>query len=455
MRYIIVATDAKNGIGLNGGLPWKFANEMNYFRKITTASENGKQNAVIMGRKTWESIPQKFKPLPNRLNIIISRSNLNHTHVFQSLNKALEYLEYYENVNDIFFVGGSGIYKEVINNKLYDGVYLTKIHRVYKCDTFFPELKNVTLESSEIKEENNTQLEYQYYKKIVNPEEIQYLRIIKEIIYNGSERSDRTGVGTVSQFGKTMRFDLSGGKIPLLTTKRVFWRGVAEELLWFISGSTNSNELSEKGIRIWEGNTSREYLDKMGFTDRPVGDIGNGYSHQWRHSGAEYKDMYTNYEGKGVDQLKESINLIKNNPTSRRIIVCSWIPQDIPNMSLPPCHCLYQFYVNNNKLSCQMYQRSADMGLGVPFNIASYSLLTHLVAHCTNLEPGEFIHILGDAHVYKNHIDPLKEQIQRTPSEFPKLKINTTNKDIEKFNYNDLEIVGYKPQKGIKMEMAV
>lgn len=456
MRYIIVAVDAKNGIGINGQLPWKFACEMNHFRKVSSFTEN-KRNAVIMGRKTWESIPLKFRPLPNRLNIVISRNKIENVANFRSINEALNYLEYYEDINDTFFIGGNGIYKEVIEKGFYDGIYLSRIHKIYKCDTFFPkfDLNLFTETSNRLVEENSTQIEFLFYKKHENPEEMVYLSLIEDIICRGNKRMDRTGVGTLSQFGKTMRFDLSNGKLPLLTTKRVFWRGVAEELLWFISGSTNANELKEKKIHIWDGNTSRTYLDKMGFTERKQGDIGCGYGFQWRHSGAEYTTMDADYKNKGVDQISEVINLIKNNPTSRRIILCAWNPKDIKNMSLPPCHILVQFYVSDNKLSCQMYQRSADMGLGVPFNIASYSLLTHMVAHCTGLDTGEFIHVIGDAHVYSNHVEPLKEQLKRVPREFPTLKINTTNKDITKFEYSNFEVVGYKPYKNIKMEMAV
>jgi len=243
---------------------------------------------------------------------------------------------------------------------------------------------------------------------------------------------------------------------PLLTTKRVFWRGVVEELLWFIKGSTNGKELSEKGVKIWEANGSKEFLEKQGITDREEGDLGPVYGFQWRHSGAKYKDMHADYTGKGIDQLADVINTIKNNPASRRIIMCAWNPTDLKAMALPPCHCLAQFYVANGELSCQLYQRSADMGLGVPFNVASYALLTVMVAQVTGLKPGEFIHTLGDAHVYLNHIEPLKEQLRREPRDFPKLVIKRPEiRDINEFEYEDFELVGYKPHPRIVMNMAV
>ncbi|KAK2715905.1 thymidylate synthase-like [Artemia franciscana] len=290
---------------------------------------------------------------------------------------------------------------------------------------------------------------------MANKEESQYLDLVRTIIEKGNSKSDRTGVGTKSVFGAQLRFSLRDSVIPLLTTKRVFWRGVLEELLWFVRGSTNAKELQEKDIRIWDGHTSREYLDSLGFTDREEGDLGPGYGFQWRHFGAEYKTMHDDYSGQGVDQLAKIIHTLKTNPDDRRIILTAWNPQAIPKMSLPPCHCLAQFYVANGELSCQMYQRSADMGLGVPFNIASYSLLTHILAHLTQLKPGEFIHTLGDAHVYLNHVDALKIQLEREPRPFPKLKIKRKVETLEEFLAEDFEIEGYNPHGKISMEMAV
>ncbi|XP_052870570.1 thymidylate synthase-like, partial [Anopheles cruzii] len=248
-----------------------------------------------------------------------------------------------------------------------------------------------------------------------NKDELGYLQLIREILAKGCKRDDRTGVGTVALFGSQLRYSLRDGTFPLLTTKKVFFRGIAEELLWFIKGSTNAKELQAKGVRIWDGNSTREFLDSCGFTDREEGDLGPVYGFQWRHFGAKYKTCHDDYSGKGKDQLAEVIDKIKNNPTDRRIIMSSWNPVDISIMALPPCHCLAQFFVANGELSCQMYQRSADVGLGVPFNIASYSLLTHMIAHVTGLKTGEFIHTTGDTHIYLNHIDALKEQVQRTP----------------------------------------
>ncbi|XP_076757285.1 thymidylate synthase [Xylocopa sonorina] len=286
-------------------------------------------------------------------------------------------------------------------------------------------------------------------------EEYQYLNLINKILKEGAKKCDRTGVGTLSVFGTQMRFSLRENVFPLLTTKRVFWKGVVEELLWFIKGSTNAKELSEKNIHIWDANSSRAFLDSCGFTDREEGDLGPVYGFQWRHFGAKYEDMHTDYSGQGIDQLKEVIDKIQHSPDDRRIIMTAWNPIDIPKMALPPCHCLVQFYVCNGELSCQLYQRSADMGLGVPFNIASYSLLTYMLAHVTNLKPGEFIHTMGDCHVYLNHITALEEQIKRVPKPFPRLTIVRNVESIDDFTTDDFELMDYKPHGKISMPMAV
>merc|ERR1719190_89968 len=289
----------------------------------------------------------------------------------------------------------------------------------------------------------------------VKHDEDQYLDLIRDILKNGNDKSDRTGTGTYSVFGRQMRFSLRDNQFPLLTTKRVFWRGLAEELLWFIKGSTNANELAEKKIRIWDGNGSREFLDKKGLTHREEGDLGPVYGFQWRHFGAEYKDMHADYSGQGVDQLSDIIDKIKNRPDDRRIIMCAWNPADLNKMALPPCHCLVQFYVADGELSCQLYQRSADLGLGVPFNIASYALLTVMIAHVCQLTPGDFVHTLGDAHVYLNHVEPLKTQLERAPKPFPKIMIKRKVDNIEDFCIDDFEVVGYESHPKIVMDMAV
>ncbi len=286
-------------------------------------------------------------------------------------------------------------------------------------------------------------------------EEMQYLNLVKRVMKHGVYRPDRTGTGTYSVFGETMRFSLRNNTLPLMTTKNTFWRGIVEELLFFISGSTNCKKLSDKGVKIWDENTSRETLDKLGFKDRQEYDLGPGYSFQWRHAGAKYVDMNTDYTGQGVDQLAELIKGIKLNPPGRRHILVSFRVPDVSKMSLPPCHAFAQFYVAKGELSCIMYSRSLDLGLGFAFNLASYSLLTIMIAHLTGLKPGEFIHMIGDCHVYINHLDALKEQIQRKPFPFPKLSINTTRESIDDFTFDDFKLLDYQFHPKLKMKMAV
>ncbi|XP_077994717.1 thymidylate synthase-like [Glandiceps talaboti] len=307
-------------------------------------------------------------------------------------------------------------------------------------------------------EENCESVEQQKKMKVdkrpVHHDEYQYLELIDHIIRNGQHKDDRTGTGTISVFGAQSRYSLRD-QFPLLTTKRVFWRGVAEELLWFVKGSTNGKELSAKNVHIWDANGSREFLDNRGLQHREEGDLGPVYGFQWRHFGAEYKDMHTDYSGQGVDQLAQVIETIKNNPDDRRIIMTAWNPPDLPKMALPPCHAFVQFYVSNGELSCQLYQRSADMGLGVPFNIASYSLLTYMIAHITGLKTGDFVHTIGDAHVYSNHVDQLLLQGERTPRPFPTLHIKRQIDNIDDFTFEDFELKDYKPHPKITMAMAV
>jgi len=295
--------------------------------------------------------------------------------------------------------------------------------------------------------------------ELSNHGEYAYLRLVRDVLSRGEYRPDRTGTGTLSLFGTQSRYSLSNSTIPILTTKQMFTRSIIEELLWFIRGSTDSKELSNRGVKIWDANGSRAFLDDHGFGHREEGDLGPVYGFQWRHCGATYDTCKSDYTGQGVDQLKNLIDQIKKNPTSRRLILCAWNAVDGPNMALPPCHCLAQFYVHQfeqPKLSCQLYQRSGDLGLGVPFNIASYAILTHMIAHVVGMRAGELIHTLGDAHVYLNHTEPLKQQLKRQPVHpFPTLHFKRNINDIDKFNYNDFEIRDYKHQGKIAMKMAL
>lgn len=287
-------------------------------------------------------------------------------------------------------------------------------------------------------------------------EEAQYLNLIKEILSKGTKKHDRTGVGTISRFGAMMRFSLQNNTFPLLTTKKMAIRSILEELLFFVRGETNNDILKEKNVHIWTGNSTREFFDKQGITRRE-GDLGPVYGFQWRHYGAGYTTCEEDYSNKGIDQLQNVINEIKNNPDSRRLIVISWNPIQLKEMALPPCHLLFQFNVTNGFLNCALYQRSGDVGLGIPFNIASYAMLTYMIAYLTDLQPGEFVHFIADAHIYTNHVDQLSEQILRTPYPFPKLFLRPKVKrnKIEEFEYEDFVIEDYKSHGILKMQMAV
>lgn len=261
-----------------------------------------------------------------------------------------------------------------------------------------------------------------------------YLDLLHKLLTEGAVKNDRTGTGTRSIFGHQMRFDLSKG-FPLLTTKKLHLKSIIHELLWFLSGDTNIAYLKENGVRIWD-----EWADENG-------DLGPVYGHQWR--------SWSCGDGRSIDQIAQVLAQIKANPDSRRLLVTAWNPCQVDDMALPPCHCLFQFYVADGKLSCQLYQRSADVFLGVPFNIASYALLTLMMAQVTGLRPGEFIHTLGDAHLYGNHLEQAREQLQRSPRPLPHMRLNPAVRDLFAFRYDDFTLEGYDPHPHIKAPVAV
>jgi thymidylate synthase len=262
----------------------------------------------------------------------------------------------------------------------------------------------------------------------------QYHDFLRHVLEHGSKKEDRTGTGTISIFGYQMRFDLNEG-FPLLTTKKIHLKSIIHELLWFLQGSTNISYLNEHGVTIWD-----EWADERG-------ELGPVYGKQWR--------SWLAPDGKTIDQISQVIDTIKRNPSSRRLIVSAWNPADVDKMALPPCHTMFQFYVSEGRLSCQLYQRSADIFLGVPFNIASYALLTLMIAQVCDLKPGEFVHTFGDAHIYLNHLDQVQLQLSREPRELPEMKINPAIKDIFGFRFEDFQLLNYNPHPSIKAPIAV
>jgi dihydrofolate reductase/thymidylate synthase len=462
MKFTIVAAiDAKKGIGRDGKIPWNLPEDMKWFKDLTTKiDDDGKINAVIMGRVTFDSIDGL---LSNRLNIVITsqpelleRPCCDRLVMVPSFDKALEAADVPE-VEWTYVIGGEQVYRQAIERPECQSIVITRLLLDGKCDRFFPRIDDrkffttgeMTMETS------STGILYgrkKFDRRLnkYNWEEYQYLTVIRKILAQGTWRQNRTGISTISVFGAQFRFNLRGGVMPLLTTKKVWWRGVAEELLWMISGSTDSTVLHNLGVNIWDKNAADASERSYG-----NGDLGPIYGFQWRHFGAPYLGKDHDYSGQGVDQLAQAITKIKLTPNDRRIIVSAWNPPDLAQMALPPCHMMFQFYVANGELSCHMYQRSCNMGLGVPFNIASYALLTHLVAHCCNLEPGDLILSMGDVHIYENHIKPLLTQLKRDISDFPTLKICTANRSIDGFTSDVLQLENYTPKAAIPMEMAV
>ena len=469
---LIVACDNQNGIGKENALPWNFKQDMQYFKNMTRGKKDN-NNVIVMGSKTFDSIKRRSLG-DNRLTVVITsdvskyNSIVSESIIFtdniepRKIRELI--LQKFENysVDEVFYCGGEKIYYELEKyNVLLDNVLVTHIDSVYDCDTKInlnAFVHNRTRQEIYWTTESNVKLNFVNYTFCFdsNKEEGCYLNLCKKILIEGESRDDRTQVGTFALFGERLEFSLKNNIIPILTTKKVAINSVIKELLWFISGSTNSKILEENGVKIWKGNTTREFLDKRGLHDLEEGDIGAGYGFQWRHYGGQYRGMNECYENEGIDQLSEVISLIKNDPYSRRILFTGWNPLWLHKMALPPCHMMAQFFVSSNGLlSCQMYQRSADMFLGVPFNIMSYAVLTCLIAHVCNLKADKLIMCFGDTHIYKNHVDQVMTQLSRQCCEFPSIKLNNEISNFFDFKFEDIAIEKYNSHDRINAPMAV
>lgn len=454
----IVAIDDYYGIGKNGTIPWYSKEDLMFFKSKT---EN---NIVIMGKNTWNSLPKKEKFCNNKVCIVLSSNendlidvNYHNFIICNTIQNAIIFCSKNYANKKIFIIGGKAVYYEAYKLGLLENIYITHILGSFNCDVsvdFFAHLAENpkwVIQEKRILNDSATMI---HYSK--THEEYQYLNLLKRILITGIFLEDRTKTGIFSVFGAQMKFDCSY-YFPLLTTKKTFMKGIVEELLWFMNGNTDSKILESKGVNIWKGNTSREYLDLYGFINREVGDIGPGYGHQWRHWNAVYFDCNTDYANKGIDQLNKCIENIKQEKQSkthnRRNIMIAWNPEQIEQMSLPPCHILVQFNLNDNNLDLHMYQRSADMFLGVPFNIASYALLLNIVAKITNTNPNMLIISFGDAHIYSNHIDAVKSQLKNKPFTFPTISIEIPDNKVLESKHITLN--NYKSHGTIKAPMAI
>lgn len=454
---IIVAADLDNGIGKDGTLPWVCYDDLKHFKDMTMG------HTLLMGRKTFESLPNT---LSGRKCIVISKSkeSVLHNDVYSDVEDALQKLS--RDTNVLWVIGGGTIYNWFLNQEKWKvkHLYLTRILDRFACDVFFPKLDDAWClkDASDIKTDDKSSIRYQFlrYCKEQKANEQPYLDLLKHVLYDGAVRPDRTGTGTLSLFGKQIRFDMSD-VIPVITTKSMAWKTCIKELLWFMRGDTNAKKLQQQGVNIWNGNTTREFLDKRGLEDLPEGDIGAGYGFQWRHFGADYKDCNDDYRGQGVDQLVNVIDMLKHDPYSRRIFMSSWNAGALEKMALPPCHVSVQFYVSDSnddtkRLSCHMYQRSVDCFLGLPFNIMSYAVLTHILALWCDMKPYELIISTGDTHVYLDHVVQVKEQLARKPFALPKLWINpdVKYKGIDELCIDDFSLIEYNCHPAIKANMS-
>lgn len=454
MINVIVICDKFGGIAKDGKIPWKFKDDLKFFRKNTTFSDHVKgYNTVIMGRKTFDSLP--FDYLPFRHNVVLTKKSMDEINKIYSFdhskvifkNSLLDGINYGKSVGtSIWIIGGAELYEEALRFYQINKLYINIIQHDFKCDKFIKMPKKKIINSIILTCKNDIDKKnYNIYFnkfKINYGAESQYLRLLNSILLDNNKRVTRNGL-TLSSFSKELKFNINDG-FPLLTTKKMFWKGIVEELLFFIRGDTNTKKLEEKGVNIWRGNTSKEFLEKMGF-DYDEGNMGPMYGYQWR-----------NFNSQGIDQLKEVINLINNDPNSRRIIMTDFNPIQAKQGVLYPCHSLMiQFYVNNNKLSVKMYQRSADSFLGLPFNIASTSLLLCIISSLTNLIPDEVIITLGDCHIYEEHIDAVKEQLSRTHYKLPKLNMKRFNtlEEVENSVLDNFKILNYKCHPRIKAKM--
>jgi len=431
-----------------------------------SVQELTKGHAVVMGRVTYESL--HVTQLNDRMNIVLTDNaaifNNTHNVKFMTFNECVRFIHDPKSIHTkMYIIGGEHIYKLFIEHITV--IHLTQVFHQRRVGFqhpkgFFFKIPN-TFQLIDISGQyynNNIPFRFlKFVKRITTIDhDKEYIRLSKYILDHGESREDRTKTGTIAVFAEQMKFDIRES-IPILTTKRIPWKSCIEELLWFLKGDTNANHLNEKGVTIWDGNSSREFLDNVGLSYLDEGDCGANYSFQWRHFGGAYTCFQDNYDNQGVDQIAYIENLLKTDKYSRRIFLSAWNPSDLQKTVLPPCHVSAQFFVDNNdRLSCHMYQRSCDMFLGVPWNILSYASLTYLLAIRNNLKPGFLTISTGDTHIYRNHIDQMELQISRNALCAPRLVINSDvkNTPLNELSIDDFDLIGYFPHDTIRGVMS-
>lgn len=475
---IIYAVGSEGEFSYKNKMPWpRLDGDLLHFKNITTSNSTRESpNVVIMGRNTWESIG---KPLSKRHNIVISKtmSSIGSLEVKNSLQDALDaagVLVDSKKASYIYLIGGASLIREGLAHPLVEYLYETRIiSPLYiPCNNYlsssYTDFKLISRSvDKEVVEDKTFHLTYsKWMAQRDNHPEQAYINLCLKVLNKGMIKSDRTGTGTISTFGEHLEFDLSMG-FPLYTGKRVFFRGVVEELLFFLTGKTQTKVLEAKGIYIWKGNTSRAYLDSHGFNEYEEGEMGPGYGRQWRHFGASYTpngqlELNTKESANGIDQIANVIRDIKAVMTDskdchgRRLLVSAWNPTDLDKMALPCCHYAFQFSVDEDRLNINIEMRSNDLLLGNPFNVTSYALLTYMIGYIVGLKPGKLTMNIGDCHLYLNAVDAMKEQLTRPPRPWPMLEIIGDPKSIDSFGMDNFKLVGYTPHPPlVKVSMAI
>ena len=455
-------------MGKEGTIPWSIPEDLEYFKQLTL------DHVVVMGRNTFESLGSK--PLPNRMNYVVTSTGENIEFRYANLRvgtmqHVINWLvQHITRTEKIWIIGGTGVYEHFAPYAQY--IYATHIEKeICSADAFFPETSLNTYVIEEFRDRMWSEEEQCWYRFMVyknefmpsNYHEDTYIGLVKDILRNGSDRPDRTGVGTLSVFSRQIRFDISK-TVPFLTTKHLAWKSVLKELVWFLQGSTDSKKLEEQGVNIWKGNTSREFLDQRGLNHYREGDLGPMYFYQIYHWGAPYEGCDADYTGKGFNQMAALLQGLMTDPFSRRHLLTTYNPTSVDASVLAPCHGVsIMFYVEQNssqqttELSCHVVIRSSDVALGLPFNIASYAALTYVIAKKVGMTPKDLVIPTGDTHIYNNVRAQLRAQMVRPSLPSPVLLVNDAviHKPINSVTLDDFELVGYISHPPIKMEMAV